>query len=376
MFGQIHWSRWALLFLMILTIGVTETTNVGRSQVGGVQTDFNLTGIWKLDKQHLVTISQDRSGNVTANFTPPVRCLSSTWNQLFTAKLSINRSSGSPKYDLASNQFSACTRTRAMVTECGVKEVFTTEFKAIVSPYGLISGQVRRPHYDYDIVGGRRVNCQPRPEKDGWSDFELELLCRPSTPWFDKGTNCQDAQSPVITFSQDSGVLSICGSTVFRFGVPGYDSSVLQAYGTVLQTELTRQIGSKVCCQAFRDAVRTGQPCNPSVDVDCDGKRNQADILIDTPGIAGSPEIRFPDISIFSSPPGAAVAPFPAGLNPDDPGFVPNSTGCPCKWQLIKGVLNCGSAGQGHSYVATWKCPTTGREVTTTKNATPNTPCP
>lgn len=93
---------------------------------------------------------------------------------------------------------------------------------------------------------------------------------------------------------------------------------------------------------------------------------------------------RLPDINNYIVPDPPAVASFPQGLDADDPNFLPGSTArasrnvgdCDCKWELIKGVLNCGTGGQQHSYVATWKCPTSGAEVITTKYASANTPCP
>lgn len=370
MFDHIHWLRWTLLLGIGLAIIVTDGTKPGLSQVvGPTEPAPILTGKWKLDTGEIVTITQDASRNVTAVFTPSVPCLSnSTRTILFTGKLKLT-SLGDTENILEGDRFWACTRTPAMVTECGVQELFMTKFRAEVSPFS-ITGESWRPHYDFEMVGGRRTNCRRNPSKDEWgAPFSLTPLCRPSTPWFDKGTPCQDARSPIVDANYVQARVAICGTVVFSHRFSETDTQPDQ-YGVVLQNEVIRQLGAKVCCDRFRQPVPTGQ-CDPRSDIDCDGRPNEMDVKT----IAGY-TVPLPDINIYSTPPGASVTPFPEGLNPDDPGFVPDSNGCDCKWQLIKGVLNCGSAGQGHSYVATWKCPTSGREVTTTKTATANTPCP
>ena len=33
MFGQINWSRWTLLFVIVLTVALSNGTRLGRSQV-------------------------------------------------------------------------------------------------------------------------------------------------------------------------------------------------------------------------------------------------------------------------------------------------------------------------------------------------------
>lgn len=373
MFRPINWSRWAWITVITLTVAVSHGTWIGRSQRDPAQPAPILSGAWKLDTGETIKISQDSSGKVTAEFKPHVRCLeSSTRTTLFTSPLKITGSGETASAKLESDEFWACTRTPAMVTECGVLELFKTKFRATVEP-SSISGEVLRPHYDFEMVGGRRTNCRRVAAKDGWAPFSLTRLCWPNMPWFDKDTGCAEAQRPVITTSPGHVVLSICGSEIYRHSFD--DQEYLEEYATTLVNRVKQQIGSTVCCQKFRDALRSGQPCNPGSDVDCDGRPNQTDEIADAP---------FPDINIFSSPPGASVAPFPAGLDPDDPNFLPGSTArasrdvgdCDCKWELIRGVLNCGTGGQQHSYVATWRCPTSGAEVITTKYASANTPCP
>ncbi len=374
MFGQIDWSRWALLLVIAFTVAVSNGTRLGRSQSGSSQSTPLLRGGWKLDTGETIKISQDSSGKVTAEFTPHVRCLeNSTRTTLFSAPLKTTGSGDTASATLESDEFWACTRTPAMVTECGVQELFKTKFRTSTVTPTSISGEVLRPHYDFEMVGGRRTNCRRVPAKDGWADFSLTRFCWPTMPWFDKDTSCADALRPVVTTSPGHVVLSICGSEIYRHSFD--DQPYLEEYATALVNRVKQQIGSTVCCQSFREALRSGQPCNPGSDVDCDGRPNQTDEIADAP---------FPDINIFSIPPGASVAPFPAGLDPDDPNFLPGSTArasrgvgdCDCKWELIRGVLTCGTGGQQHSYVATWRCPTTGAEVITTKYATASTPCP
>jgi len=373
MFGEIKVTRWALLLAIVLIIAVSNATNLSRSQVVGPREPAPiLTGLWTLDTGETISISQDASGSVTAEFKPHVRCLSnSTRKILFTAPL---KRTSSGEFSLESDIFWACTRTPAMVTECRVQELFQTKFKATVSPFG-ITGEVLRPHYDYDIVNGRRTNCTRNEKEDGWAPFSLTPLCRPSTPWFDIGPGCDDAK---LGARMDQGflVVFICDTEIQRLNLTSHSDELVAEYVARFTDELSRQVGgAKVCCQKFHDAVRTGQPCNPSVDVDCDGKPNNADLRIETPGLGGLPSVSFPDINVFSTPPGAYVDPFPEAL-PQDRRLVPPSSGCDCKWQLIKGALTCGAPDQQHTYVATWKCPTSGREVVNTNYAPPNTPCP
>lgn len=374
MFGKINWSRWALLLVIAFTVVVSNGIRPGRSQSGPSQSTPILRGGWELDTGETIKISQDSSGKVTAEFAPHVRCLeNSTRTTLFSAPLKTTGSGDTASVTLESDQFWACTRTPAMVTECGVQELFKTRFRATTVTATSISGEVLRPHYDFEMVGGRRTNCRRVPGKDGWASFSLTRLCWPATPWFDKDTGCADALRPVVTTSPGHAVLSICGTEIYRHSFD--DQEYLEEYADALVNRVKQQIGSTVCCQSFRDALRSGQPCNPGSDVDCDGRPNQFDEVADAP---------FPDINVFSIPPGASVAPFPAGLDPDDPNFLPGSTArasrnvgdCDCRWELVKGVLTCGTGGQQHSYVATWRCPTTRAEVITTKYATANTPCP
>lgn len=359
---RMNWSRWTLLSLFVLGLALNSGTNPGTSQSEAQVYPPNLTGKWKLDTGEIIDITQDYTGQVTAKFSPVGRCWDLPHTFLFKGKVKT-MDSGTTIED---GQFWACTRTEKMWKECGVQKLFETKFKATVSPFS-ITGENLRP--GYYLPDGDFRKCRPDKTYEGWAPFSLTPLCRPSTPWFDRGTNCQDARRPDVRADYLGASVWVCGSIIFQHRFP--DGGSHPNYGADLQNEVIRQIGSTVCCDRFRQPVASGQ-CNPRMDFDCDGKPNETDTI----GWSRDPAIPMPDINVFSTAPGAAVAPFPQGLNPDDPGFVPNSSDCDCKWQLTKGVLTCGTGGQGHSYVATWKCPTTGREVTTTKTATANTPCP
>lgn len=373
MFRQPDWARLTVLLGVVFIVVVTDRAKPGLSQVVGPTAGPPvLTGKWKLDTGEIIDITQSASGQVTAKFVPPTRCWDLERKSLFEGKVKTAGSGATASVTIENGRFWACTRTERMWKECPtVSKLFETKLRNVtVSPYS-ITGEVLRP--GYYLPDGDFRRCRPDSQYEGWESFSLTPLCRPATPWFDKDTNCADAQRPVITTSPGHVVLSICGSEIYRHSFD--HQPYLEEYAAALVERVKQQVGSTVCCQSFREALRSGQPCNPGSDVDCDGRPNQTDEVADAP---------FPDINIFTSPPGASIAPFPPGLDPDDPNFLPGSTAresrdvgdCDCKWELTKGVLNCGTGGQRHSYVATWKCPTTGAEVITTKYATANTPCP
>lgn len=205
--------------------------------------------------------------------------------------------------------------------------------------------------------------------------------CPKPSSWFGNSSNCSDVQSPIIAITQPLAplllrrpvTLSICGHTVFRH-VDNFDSNV-ETYKHTLTLWVQERVGSKICCDKFREAARTGTPCDPRADVDCDGEPNETDIL--TEEERGGAYGVMPDINLFSTPEGAPVAPFPFGLDPDDPSFLPPAEKCDCKWELMKGTLKCSSDGrQRHSYEARWKCPSTGNEMFTRKEAPPTARCP
>ena len=200
------------------------------------------------------------------------------------------------------------------------------------------------------------------------------------TPWFDRSTPCTDVQSPQVTLVGSEVKLSFCGFPIFRFDPAGdKDQLMREAYVSVLKDWVKQTVGSKVCCSSFRKSMQTGEPCNPAVDIDCDGKPNQTDV-----NTTYSSSVPLPAIDLYTSPAGSAIDPLPSGLNPDDPNFMPNTTArdskgvgeCACKWELIKGDLKCSPDGQQqHVYVATWRCPSNKTEVMTTRYAPATAPC-
>lgn len=213
---------------------------------------------------------------------------------------------------------------------------------------------------------GEQPPKEERPEKN----------CEKPTPWF--GTppsGCRDIRSPVAAINAGEVTLSICGSLVFRWA--DKDPLALEAYRHVLMGWVKERVGSKVCCDNFREAARTGIPCNPGADVDCDGKPNQDDGFVQL--VEDRPAYVLPAINrpfSISDGFGESVAPFPAGLDPDDAEFFPPQEKCDCKWELVKGTLNCSPNGtQPHFYQARWRCPATGNERFTRKEAPPTAPC-
>jgi hypothetical protein len=197
-----------------------------------------------------------------------------------------------------------------------------------------------------------------------------EKKCEKPTPWFGGSSNCSEVQSPVVAVNAGAVTLTICGYPVFRWVPPDNDPLQLVAYKPALRDWVKTRVGSKICCDKLREAARTGVPCYPGVDVDCDGKPNQTDV--------DSADPNYPDINnLFSKPEGAPVAPFPQGLDPDDPDFLPPQDKCDCKWELVTGSLNCSPDGkQRHFYQARWRCPSTGNERFTRKYAAATAPCP
>jgi hypothetical protein len=199
------------------------------------------------------------------------------------------------------------------------------------------------------------------------------------TPWFDRSVPCPDVQAPQIDIVGSEVRLSFCGVPIYRWDSKNKDPLLREAYKIALMERVTQTAGSKICCTSFRRSMQTGRPCNPAEDLDCDGKPNQTDV-----NTTRKDETPYPAIDLYTTAAGAKVDEFPFGMNPDDPDFMPQRTArdskgvgdCPCKWELISGNLACSPDGrQNHVYTATWKCPTTGKEVFTTKYAKASEPC-
>jgi hypothetical protein len=165
----------------------------------------------------------------------------------------------------------------------------------------------------------------------------------------------------------------MCGYAVFSYRGPAANENDLvgvETYRTLMRDHLKDAGIPKVCCEKFREAVRTGHPCDPSKDLDCDGIPNNRDLAGEV----------LPDIDTFTGwdNTNAPIDLFPtrSGFDLGDPDFSPNKAArnsrgvgdCPCKWELIKGELKCSPPGRKLAYYqATWRCPKTGAEVKTTK---------
>jgi hypothetical protein len=206
-----------------------------------------------------------------------------------------------------------------------------------------------------------------------------EKDCEQSIPWHHTSSSsekpCQEIQSPQVTVNQGVVTLSFCGYPVWSYIGHAADGQVDDAFNELYKASLTKwvksQVGSRICCDAFKEASRQGQTCDPRVDVDCDGKPNRTDSIWSSQ--AGAP---LPDINIFTKVEGAPIDRFPPGLDPDDPDFMPAVDKCDCKWQLVKGTLTCSPDGkQPHVYQAKWRCQSRGNELFTRKEARANAPC-
>jgi hypothetical protein len=206
--------------------------------------------------------------------------------------------------------------------------------------------------------------------------------CEKPAPWFDtsssSGCNLQDT---LITIDQQTATatVSMCGYTVLKHVSENFGANVDKIFGAAYTSAFKQEIPKKVCCDKFREAARTGSPCDPRTDLDCDGKPNQTDVATSS----------FPVIDIFTRAANAPIDPFPFNFNLFDPEFSPNAAArgskgvgdCACKWELIKGELKCNgvvdaNGNKQHVYTATWRCPSTKAEVFTTKYAPSTAPCP
>jgi hypothetical protein len=198
--------------------------------------------------------------------------------------------------------------------------------------------------------------------------------CPQSTPWFDPSHGYKDLQATQLQITGDTATVSVCGHTVFTYQSGDLkDPLFANAYRAALKDRLSFDGSTRICCDQVAEATRTGEPCDPRTDIDCDGTPNAADH-----------EGTVPNINPFQRSAGGNIDPFPPRFNTSDPDFRPertarNSKGvgdCPCQWELTGGELRCSPDGkQQHYYKATWRCPTTGAEVFTVKYEPATTPC-
>lgn len=219
------------------------------------------------------------------------------------------------------------------------------------------------------------VCCDPEAASGPIPEPDTEAKCDPPAPWFDDSSGCSQRQQPQVTIQQSTIIASMCGYEIFRRTSVNNTAAEVRQTAVFIRSKLQSTIGDTICCNKFNEVVRTGVPCNPSVDIDCDGRSNQEDVLIGNSA---------PDINMYTERTGAPIDTMPFGLNPNDEEFRPeraareatNVGDCPCKWELIKGELKCSpDRRQPHVYVATWKCPTTKAEVFTTKRAPATAAC-
>lgn len=211
-------------------------------------------------------------------------------------------------------------------------------------------------------IARRTICCDPKCEKP--------------TPWFDglsPDPKCKDRQ-PFQTSDDGKGVvfLKMCGWNVFAHELK--DKDVIQAYKAGLLYHVRRTVGSTVCCDSFNAAARPGSSCDPRFDLDCDGTSNATDTTSRGEGYA-----TFPDISTFAigaGVPARDTDPLPPWFQPGDKGFMPAANLCDCKWELMKGTRTCSPDGKRpHVYQIRWRCPSTGNEKSTRKEAPATEPC-
>lgn len=182
MLSKFRWLGLASLAVLVVTAVIGAGTNTGRSQVQPPErtAPFDLTGRWKSDTGQTIVIRHDRSGQVTARFSPVVPCWDQTRSEYFSAPLISTGSGEGASYKLEGT-YTACTNTKKMIDDCGVQKVFQTKFKADVSPDGkTISGASFRPGYAFEIENGRYVNCRRSSNYDGWQDFVLTREAEPT----------------------------------------------------------------------------------------------------------------------------------------------------------------------------------------------------
>ena len=224
---------------------------------------------------------------------------------------------------------------------------------------------------DREICCDKGSHDDPRPPAENQPS---EKECPPPTSWLGDSSGCKQLASPKLVISRGTATLSMCGYAVFSYRDANLNDQLFaDAYRSAMRDQLRAASASKVCCDKFRDAIRTRKPCDPRIDLDCDGRPNRTDV----------DDIKLPAIDVFTRSDNAAIDFFP-GFDTSNPDFLPDRTArnsrnvgdCPCKWELVKGELNCSPDGkQKHHYKATWKCPKTGAEVITIKYAPATAPC-
>jgi hypothetical protein len=198
--------------------------------------------------------------------------------------------------------------------------------------------------------------------------------CEQPTPWFDglsPNPKCKNRQPPQTSYDGKGTVfLRMCGWNVFAHRPKDLDPLLLDAYQAALRDHVRSLVGPTVCCDSFTASAGPGSSCDPRFDLDCDGTLNATD---------RSEDERFPDISTFAIAAGVPIKdtdPPPPWFQPGNQGFMPPANLCDCKWELMKGTRTCSTDGKRpHVYQARWRCPSTGNERFTRKEAPPSEPC-
>ncbi len=215
--------------------------------------------------------------------------------------------------------------------------------------------------------------CGAIPEKCNSGAKTNETKCEPAPggdknpPWMKKDPSCNDQQRATISWSQRptsnpnldvSFTIDICGE-VIRYLVPGGGYPGAPSVGSR---------GFDVCCESWRNAVRTKSPCDARADIDCDGEPNENDRMT---------EYAFPDArspNDFVSGPMTSM-PFWQKIYP----YINDGSSCECKWELVRVDYTCQHAPNLQSsnetggrvwdatykYEATWKCPRGGKTSVT-----------
>jgi hypothetical protein len=176
-------------------------------------------------------------------------------------------------------------------------------------------------------------------------------------PWFDP-FGCQNLEDVKMTKADSQNGVTItfsaCGQAIFT--IPDYDPILAEAFSASWRMSYPK----KVCCERLREAVRTGKPCNPLADINCDGNSN--DSFAEQTSIENVPYLG----AFYERAEGAKIDPFPAGM---DIGHITPPGACPdCKkWVLTRGEFKCQPIPGNRQeatfwYQATWKCPSTGVE--------------
>ena len=161
----------------------------------------------------------------------------------------------------------------------------------------------------------------------------------------------QDCRVELSLFCEARGYTRITGFTSL-----GKTASECDAFVSLHK----RFSGVKVCCDKYREAVASERPCRADVDADCDGLPNDED--------------SFP---FYSPPREFQNASDKSGMLPpfkDLADHIPQEPCEGCQWTVSKLDYKCKNVEMHaresyreaqYEYEATWKCPSTGRELVT-----------